>query len=649
MKDHIPAAFKAHYALGTTTIAKCWKVVKRNGSIFACTAHHENIVFDGLTYLAVVPYSATDIENSAELKPDNLELDGFLLSPAVTNTDIHTGVWDYADIEFFEVNFMNPAQGRNLIRKGTLGEVRGTRAKFNVELRGLLQAYSRHIVRPTSKECNADLGDARCTKNLTADPSKRFTVTGTVSITYENRAFYDPARVERTDWFTGGKVTWLTGANSLAGGAGSNLSMEVKRSRQESGRPSGLIELQQMMPFPIAVGDTYEMTAGCTKRWEEDCIAKFANGSFFRGFPHVPGHRAFAGPDSDASTPATVPVTIVPGSYVAIPIPPPPLPPAPAPGAPVPGAPPPSPTPPPPPPAPAPAPWNDIPLANWGGYLLEVGAGDRITGEKYWVEDGVWGAGGLTRGTYTGPSGSQYEQYTGISNVVGAAGEIAFRMAWKWPVGTTEVKSYPSAIRGAKPGYYNPWVTPGGHTVRLTDGTDSAVYPSGATPGSFMPLQLPIVGNVFSKYNYIHNAAPTGQGHLSYDIWLQSSAAQVNGFTSPPISHEIMIPINYWGNYGAIGFRNPAWDTGIDVTIDGNTFRVYYAPVFPGGGWKFIVFQPSTPTIMVPQTLNIHKFINFVYDQGWATSSNYLVSAEFGCEPIHGTADLTVYDYRFWR
>ena len=31
------------------------------------------------------------------------------------------------------------------------------------------------------------------------------------------------------------------------------------------------------------------------------------------------------------------------------------------------------------------------------------------------MRDTVWGAGNLTRGTYTGPNGSQYEQQVGVS------------------------------------------------------------------------------------------------------------------------------------------------------------------------------------------------------------------------------------------
>jgi uncharacterized phage protein (TIGR02218 family) len=40
--------------------------------------------------------------------------------------------------------------------------------------------------------------------------------------------------------------------------------------------------------FPIAVGDTFSISAGCDKS-KDTCQAKFANIANFRGFPFVPG------------------------------------------------------------------------------------------------------------------------------------------------------------------------------------------------------------------------------------------------------------------------------------------------------------------------------------------------------------------------
>lgn len=166
----------------------------------------------------------------------------------------------------------------------------------------------------------------------------------------------------------------------------------------------------------------------------------------------------------------------------------------------------------------------------------------------YWIEDGVWGADGLTRGTYTGLAGTQYESAYGRSLTLGSNGEISWRMAWKWPTGTTEVKSYPSAVAGNKPGWLNSWTTPGGHAVLLENDTYRSVYPSGPTPNSFFALAAN--GNlapVRASFDYEHLVTPSGRGHLAFDIWLQDRAEQTHGFSTPPITHEVMIPLTWWG------------------------------------------------------------------------------------------------------
>lgn len=272
---NISAALKAHYASGTTTIATCWKATLTNGTVVAATSHDDDIVFDGTAYESVAAFNPTDIENGSEFNPDNLEIEAFLAAPGITDADLHSGVWDYAAIEMFEVNYADTSMGRNLIRSGTLGEVRAGRSRFVAELRGLMQHYSRRIVRITTKECTADLGDSRCGVNLAA-----WTVAGTLTGVTDNREFVDSSRAEAADYFAGGLMTWTGGANA-------GLQMEVR-----AFDAGGTFRLVELMPFDVAIGDTYTVYRGCQKRFAEDCVAKFNNAVNFRGFPHLPGTEA---------------------------------------------------------------------------------------------------------------------------------------------------------------------------------------------------------------------------------------------------------------------------------------------------------------------------------------------------------------------
>jgi hypothetical protein len=287
--------------------------------------------------------------------------------------------------------------------------------------------------------------------------------------------------------------------------------------------------------------------------------------------------------------------------------------------------------------------------------ILQIG-----TAPAYWIHDDVWNAAGLTRGTYTGLGGTQYESSNSRSAALGPNGEIAWRSGWKFPTGTTEVKAFLSAIFGSKPGYANPWVTPGGHKVLLPDNSYSAARPSGATPGSFLPMTPPaeVPGawpNLFASFDYKHLVAPTGRGQLSFDVWLQDSRGQVHGFNASPITHEIMIPLDYWGNYGAHGHRNPAWYSH-DAVIDGRLWHIYLARNFAArnfpGGWTFVVFQPDAP--LNAGTLNLGAFLRHLSartdsrGQPWAKGTEHLVSIELGAELVDGVGELAVSNYRVW-
>jgi uncharacterized phage protein (TIGR02218 family) len=271
----LSVALKNHYALGTTTLTTCWKATLTNGAVVASTSLDQDIVFAGVTYLSTSSYRASNVESSLELNPDNMELEGFLASPQIAEADIYSGLWDYAAIEIFEINYRDLSMGRNVLRMGTLGQVKAGRSTFNAEMRGLMQAHTRSIVRLTTKVCTAELGDARCTKALSP-----LTVTGAVDSVSVNRVIFSASRTEAANWFTAGKLTFTSGLNN-------GLSMEVKQSAL------GEITLHEAMPYAIAAGDTYSIYAGCTKRFLEDCKGKHNNAINFRGFPHLPGNDAY--------------------------------------------------------------------------------------------------------------------------------------------------------------------------------------------------------------------------------------------------------------------------------------------------------------------------------------------------------------------
>jgi uncharacterized phage protein (TIGR02218 family) len=254
-----------------TTYASCWKVTRTDGLVFGFTGHSHDISAEGVIFRADLGHTPTSIVSSATLSVDNLEITTFLDSSSITEEDVVAGLWDFAEVVIYRVNYENTILGGVPLKKGWLGEVRIGRASLKAELRGATQPLQSDVGRIYASACDADLGDARCGVVLAT-----YTVTGAVTSITSNRIFSDSGRGETAQYFTYGRLTWTSGANSGRG-------MEVK------GFSAGVFELQEAMAGVVAVGDTYSVYAGCDKVKTTGCIAKFNNAINFRGFDKVPG------------------------------------------------------------------------------------------------------------------------------------------------------------------------------------------------------------------------------------------------------------------------------------------------------------------------------------------------------------------------
>lgn len=266
----IPAPLLNHYGLGTTTLATCFKAVLTDGTVIAATAHDRDLVIDGVIYRAADAYNASAIESSAELNVDNLEIAGVLSSASITEDDIHAGRWDYALVEIFEVNYMDLAAGKNILRAGRIGDVRTSRSQFYAELRGLMQAYSSTLCELRGPSCRATLGDARCKVDLAP-----LTFAGEAGSASADNRTIAISLAHEAGYFTHGLIRFRSGSNS-------GLAMEVKT------HAPGQLTLQLPMPYPVLAGDAFDLTAGCDKSLAT-CRDRFSNVVNFRGEPWLPG------------------------------------------------------------------------------------------------------------------------------------------------------------------------------------------------------------------------------------------------------------------------------------------------------------------------------------------------------------------------
>jgi len=101
--------------------------------------------------------------------------------------DINNGLFNFASVYLFVVNWVDLTQGICRLRRGWIGEVTRTPAGlFHAELRGLVQALSQEFGNIYSPLCRADLGDTKCAVDIL---SATYRKTGTVASATSTHAF----------------------------------------------------------------------------------------------------------------------------------------------------------------------------------------------------------------------------------------------------------------------------------------------------------------------------------------------------------------------------------------------------------------------------------------------------------------------------
>lgn len=156
-----------HLDQEVTSLASCWKIVRRDGEIFRFTDHDRNLIIAGEEYQAESSYSRTAISTNADLSVDNLDVEGVIDSESLSDEDMRNGLFNRADVYVFIVNWMDPTQGILKVRRGWFGELTiQSNGTFQTEIRGLSQALSHNFLELYSPECRADFCDTRCKLNI---------------------------------------------------------------------------------------------------------------------------------------------------------------------------------------------------------------------------------------------------------------------------------------------------------------------------------------------------------------------------------------------------------------------------------------------------------------------------------------------------
>lgn len=272
----IGANLATHMGLEVTTLATCWKVTRQDTTVLGFTDHDQDIVYGGVTYEASSGFMPTALQQTDGLNVDNLDVTAFLDSSNISEADIVAGLYDYADLDIFLINYESTGDGIMYLAGGwKLGEFRLFDYGFGCEVRAKSQLLQQQILDLYSPDCRAEFCDAAC--GLVA---ATYTVTGTVTgvdVTYPRSVFTDSSLAEASDTFAGGVLTWTSGNNN-------GLKQDVKALAFATDE----ITLMLQMPVDIEVGDDYSVLKGCDKS-RDTCLNTYSNLDNFRGEPLLKG------------------------------------------------------------------------------------------------------------------------------------------------------------------------------------------------------------------------------------------------------------------------------------------------------------------------------------------------------------------------
>lgn len=284
----IPGNLQAALDTGATTLARCWKVTRRDGLELGFTDHDRALAFDGVTFEPDSGFSPSAIDAATGLAVDTHDVSGALHSDRISDVDLVKGLYDGAEVALYLVDWTD-VESRILLSRGHVGEIRRGEESFEAEIRGLSDRLNQPTGPVYMPTCACRLGETKCGVDLGAPG-----VAGDGTVLAQQ----DPQRVTATDldgfadgWFNGGLLTWTSGANAGVEG-------HVKA---HHGGTESVIELWRAPPMPTAAGDTFHVTAGCDKTLAT-CAEKFGNVENFRGFPHMPGDDVAASYPSTGGT-----------------------------------------------------------------------------------------------------------------------------------------------------------------------------------------------------------------------------------------------------------------------------------------------------------------------------------------------------------
>jgi len=274
---NLSQSLSSKLASGVTNLCWCWKFVRDDGVVFAFTDHDMDLFFDDINWKASTGVAPGMVQSNIGFESGSAGLAGSILHDDLQKLDLMTGKFDGARVEIWRVDWQQP-NDRIGIWAGEIGEVQLSESIFTAELLSNSRKLERTIGRTFSKSCDAELGDARCAKDISGQPFQQLAIiTEVLAINSFVVAAID---LPKKDWFVFGVANWI------------DAEKQINRASIETHYSSSQGEAFQLLlppKLPMAAGDQIILSAGCNKSLDH-CTAKFSNVDNFRGCPFMPGN-----------------------------------------------------------------------------------------------------------------------------------------------------------------------------------------------------------------------------------------------------------------------------------------------------------------------------------------------------------------------
>lgn len=287
----------------------------------------------------------TSINTKINTAIDDTELHLKIDDSLVNWFDIRTRAWKNATVTVGRVNWRDPSLGTHILAKYVVSNVSTKSGVLKLELRGIERQLELKQTPRLTQNCQHTFAGSRCGYNLNPDAwaadteyatsevkdQKAKTIvkptvqngfwyeattggtsdtteptwptvvgdtvsdgtvtwtaryagrlTGTVTGVGGRNAFEDTGLALAADWFSKGRVLWLTGLNA------------TQRMKVYSDDGAGVFVIEEDCYADIQIGDTFLIDAGCRKRINEDCTVKFDNTYNAWAWPFLVNENALA-------------------------------------------------------------------------------------------------------------------------------------------------------------------------------------------------------------------------------------------------------------------------------------------------------------------------------------------------------------------